>query len=207
MKYQELTIGETYLYNNKEYKVLYKHDDTQTILMLDVIEKDTVRISPILFGMFKPKVKPLPERGLLTLNTSDVIYFRTGKESGYGFNSRGNFTVHESLSFDSRPEEWREATKEDYVRFNELVIRHLKGLGFNHGDSFDSTFAWGKCTINFDSGIGFDENGLYLGGNYMYYNNEWIQPISAQNKLKKEIETRIKELEQTIQQLKKDIKE
>jgi len=107
--------------------------------------------------------------------------------------------------------DWKEATKEDYARFKELVVEHLKGLGFKDGDSFVGILTGNDYTINFDASMTFDEDGICLGENYLYYKNKWIQPISAQNKLKKDIETRLekvlKELEQTIQQLKKDIKE
>ena len=70
----------------------------------------------------------LPRERLMVSDNGTMMY-RTGLKSGYGFID-GVYLTNECLSFDSNPESWRVATKEDEKRFSKLLEIESVSRGF-----------------------------------------------------------------------------
>ena len=89
MTYEELKVDTIYTCNNREYKVLFKHDESKAIMIQNLENGYTFSLGEASIKDFKPKVKPLPKTGLFKGSKGSLIY-RTDVTSGYGF-TNGKF--------------------------------------------------------------------------------------------------------------------
>lgn len=128
----------------------------------------------IVFG-----VNILPEIGLVS--SKSYMFFRTGKRSAYGFYTfthRG-FDNCDNFSFISNPKFWSPATDEIIEKFTDSVKQLLKIKGYIVGTRFKSFFNGfhKNDEITETDKIEFDENGISIGGDYVFYQGLWAEKI------------------------------
>lgn len=123
--------------------------------------------------------KLLPEKGLLIHSDSkDLIVFRTGEKSGYGFGSFGAWKNIDNWSFVADPKMWREATEEDEDRWSELLKEECTKRGFENGTPFICLDTGLAMTFNSED-ISWLDLSQVLASDFSWVmsEGEWAEPI------------------------------
>lgn len=152
MKIEDFKVGETYLYDGQyEEKVLHIIRQQKKIVTINLKGEVWVFEENELEN-FKPPKEQLPEEGLLVHKEGTIVY-RTGKRTGYGFDSNEDYEILNSedcdkvgWTFNNFPEEWRKANKQEEEKFIEMLKKECDKRGL-----FEDT-KLSECGINNSTG-------------------------------------------------------
>ena len=131
MKYEEIKVGESYMVQGYEEKVIAKSDEYKAIMTVD--KKGAIsKWLKYKFKYFKPLPKELPEEGLLVHESGSLI-FRVDGKYGYGFCSEEGYVNYESgdigWGFKQYPQDWQPATPEQKKQFVEMIKKEWARMG------------------------------------------------------------------------------
>lgn len=180
MKYEEIKIWDVFTCHGDKETVISKSDEYNIITTIDDNMIPTTWEKEELHYL-KPLKEELPEEGLLVCE--GIIIYRTGRISGYGFNA---FKNYESLNdaevgwtFDSSPEEWRKATKQEEEEFVEMLKKECEKRGLfedtkieNHADG--TAIICCEFTPTGDATEFWNKNGL------IFYKGKFAKPIKEE---------------------------
>ena len=177
MKYEEIEVGESYEYYEGAEKVISKIDEYKATITVDedghvtAWDKDELEL-------FQPIKKELPESGLLVSGAGSLI-FRTGKKSGYGFDSDGLF-MDSTWSFIGIPNLWKPATPEEEAKLIKLLKAEAEKRGLG---------VYTKIKSHADGGERHSLNDMYFTPSFraisvwnkngqIFHNGIWAEPLT-----------------------------
>lgn len=179
MKYEEIEVGESYETESRyAEKVIFKHDETRQVVTIDKYS-DIYSFNEDELKSFQPIKKELPEIGLLAFGSNTIVY-RTGRNSGFGFNLFGRYLNNDLWYFGCSPEHWRIATPEEYAKFIKLLEAEAekRGLGVdakikcNADNGATYRMNDGKWRPLFDLDFANNKHGR------IFSNGTWAEPLT-----------------------------
>ena len=178
MKYEEIEVGEVYRNNSYLETVISKSDQYKAVMTVD--ENGAFNgWSVEELESFQPIKKELPESGLLAFGSNTIVY-RTGRNSGFGFNLFGRYLNNDLWYFGCSPEHWRTATPEEEVKFIKLLEAEAekRGLGVDakingHADNIlRYPVNSGECRAMFKLTEAWNNHGR------IFHNGIWAEPLT-----------------------------
>lgn len=174
MKFEEIKMGDAFIYQGREETVISKNDRYRIITTID---SDTIPTAweEDELHLLEPIKEELPEEGLLVSKKGSLVYklsdgsgygFALGNQSGYWFN-RG----WEGFSADY----WCKASPEQKVKFMEMLKKECESRGLfkdtkiekhaNGAPLADPDYM--GATPRFSTTFGYNKNGeIFFKGNF-----------------------------------------
>ena len=133
----------------------------------------------------------LPTEGLVVHKKSGAIIYRTGEESGYGF-EHGDYYIRNHWTFGAFPEEWRPATPGEERKFIELLKKECERRGLcedtkikAHANNNIESYNNRVYRTLYTAYIAWNTNGC------IFHNGKFAKPLEEENTT---IDAKIKEL-------------
>lgn len=190
MKYKNIEVGETYLYENRHVEVIFKHNPTKQVVTID----NEGYIKSLRKEDYKSwsSEHELPENGTLVFKArEDILAYRTGGNEGYGFTNGHYINLSNLLwSFNEEAHRWRTPNYGERLKFRQLLIEEAERRGIVKGVKIKclhsgEEFVLGSpaaSTYYIDGGSLWFKN--RLGNRHVEVMNEgiWTEVINNKNK-------------------------
>ena len=136
---------------------------------------------------FYEAIEKLPDEGLVVYKEEDVIIYRTGEKTGYGF-SRGKYKHDSDWSFGVNQKVWRAATEEEEDKFIELLKKECERRGLFEDTKIKASAHGGTNNINrFKFRITTALDSAYNKNGCIFHKGKFAEPLEETTTLSDKI--------------------